>query len=411
MSSTLYIRLHREANVPGEACSWILRSRSGEAMRRGADRLERMPKASTVVGILSQDMVLTRTLRLPPGRRARTPAALANAIEPFLLSDPAANYVVALGDEDDGTTVVAAVTRSWLDSCVSAMRASMHAPTKILVESDLVPRTERGWTAICRADGGLLRTGTRHAETLDACAPGSIPEVLRLQLKGTAESARPHTLAVYADETLEADRDRWAADLGIDVVLRGPWDWALGTAPETGFRLSTCTDLMPHLAAGADSGRLTMRRWRLPLYLAIGSLVLQVGASVAWWMQRNAERSALEARIASAAMRALGPKEPIVDASVQTARALDQARRAAGEYATGDFVRLLAQATSLAQGTAMPQGTLKRLQYAPNTLTLEWENAPPATIERLASELKLQGLRTEVAQHGTRTALTAKIAQ
>lgn len=410
MSQTLYVRLHREADVPGERCAWILRARSGAELRRGHDPLERMPKAPTVVGVLSQDMVLTRTLRLPPGRRARTMAALASAIEPYLLSEPAANHLVALGDEADGTTAIAAVTRAWLDSCIGTLSASGHRPAKLIAESDLVPRPAQTWTAVCHEDGGLLCAGDRHTETLDACVPGSIPQALRLQVKQAAGATPPRTLIVFADDVIGLDPAHWTRELGIAIEPRGAWDWALATAPERGFRLAACTDLLPRTDVEPGGG-MSLRHWRVPLYLAAGTLLLHAGATLVWWSQRNAERIALNERIVAAFQRAVGPKEPLVDADIQTGRALDQAKHGAGEYTTGDFMSLLARVTSIAATAALPASALKRMQYAPNSLVMEWENVPAGSLERMLAELKTQGLRAELAQQGARSTLTLRSTQ
>lgn len=406
MSQTLYVRLHREANVPGERCDWILRARSGAELRRGRDPLDRMPKAPTNVGVLSQDMVFTRAVRLPPGRRARASTALASAIEPYLLSEPAANHVIALGDDATGTTAIAAVARAWLDSCVGALRASGHPPTKLIVESDLVPRAADAWTAICHTDGGLLCAGGRHAETLDACAPGAAPEVLRLRIQA-AGASQPRSLVVFADDGVGLDPKRWTQTLGMDIDPRGPWDWALATAPEHGFRIADCADLLPRVDAEPGGG-MSVRRWRVALYLAAGTLLLHTGATVVWWSQRNAERNALNDRIVTAFQHAVGPKEPLVDAGIQTGRALDQARRSAGEYATGDFMSLLARVTSLAVTAELSATALKSLQYAPDSLVLEWENVPGGSLERVVAELKAQGLRADVTRQGARSTLTLR---
>lgn len=404
MSPTLYIRLHREANVPGERCAWILRSRTGGELRRGEDVLDRIPRAGTVIGVLSHDMVLTRTLRLPPGRRARSPTALAGAIEPHLLSDPAANHIVALGDDTTGATVIAAVTRAWLDSCVAALSASGHAPHRLIVESDLVPRIGGAWTALCHADGGLLSTGVHHAELLDACAPGTVPEVLRLQLKATSGAAAPKRLVVFADAASGIDPGRWERELGIDIEPRGAWDWAQATG--AGVRPASCADLLPRGGAAADG--ISLARWCLPLRLAAATLLLHAGASIGWWWQNNAERAALDERIAAAFQRTVGPSEPLVDASVQAGRALTRARRNAGEYAESDFMPLLGRVTALSAAAALPANALKSVRYRPNELSLEWDGASHGAIERIAAELTVQGLRAEAALQGLRSVLTLR---
>lgn len=407
MRQTLYVRLHRDAAVPGERCDWVLRARSGEALRRGSDPLAQIPRAPSVVGILSQEMVLVRSVRLPPGRRARTPVALAAAIEPYLLSDPAANHVIALGDESDGTTVIAAVARAWLDACVAALAASGHAPERLAIESDLVGKAAGTWTAVCHADGGFLCTGRRHVETLDACAPGAVPQALRLLVSAAPPDSRPGTLAVHGHSGLGLDATHWARELGVAVEARGPWDWIEATALERGSPHNAMSDLLRRVASSGDAAP-PARRWRLPVALAAAALVLHVGATALWWAQRSAERTALNERIGAAFQRAVGPQVPLVDARIQTERALDRARRAAGEYADADFVPLLARVAALATTAGLPPGALRTLAYSPGSLVLEWENVPPAALERLAAELKAQALRVEVARQGARATLSVR---
>jgi len=393
MNTRLYVRLHREACVPGARCAWILRDSRGGELRRGESVLTALPAADTVVGVLAQDLVLVRAVVLPPGRRARTAAALASAIEPHVLSDPASNHVVVLREARDGSTVLAAMARNWLDACLASLGDARRPPAKLVLESSLVPRTLQCWVAVCRADGGFLCLPDEQAVTLDAAADGVLPEGLKWHLQSTVPAARPTLLRVHHGSQA-FDVAAWQAALGVDVERADAWDWADATATGAGYDPAQTVDLLAALRREQSAAEPRMPYWRTPLVLAALVLVVHVGATLTHYGLRAAERSRLRADIDAGFRQVAGPNEPLVDAVLQTQRTLAAARRAAGQYAPGDFMPLLAR---LAGETAnLPPAGLRSVQYSAGSLTATWNGVPAAALEKSAQQLRSHGLRVDV---------------
>lgn len=392
VSTRLFVRLHRDAHVPGARLPWVLRDNRGALLRRGEDKLSTLPAAGQLVGVLAQDQVAIRPVSLPPGRRARAPIALANAMEPFLLSEPAANHVLVLG-EHGSYTLLAAIARDWLAATLSALGQVKRPPARLIVESALLERAPGRWTAVCRADGGFLVTDDGQTIALDAAHDGGVPEGLRWA-RNAAESAAPALLRVYHDAATPIDRRAWQSALGMAVEDAGAWDWARATGAEAGFRPEAATDVLAELDRGHSATRPRLRRWRVPLVLAAAVLGVHVGASVIHWAMGSAERAALRAEMNAVFRKSVSASEPLVDPVLQTRRALGAAQRAAGQYAPDDFMTLLGRVAAESAGT--PPLALRAIHYAGGTLSLEWHDLPAASVERMAEQLRARGLRVEL---------------
>jgi len=407
MSTRLYVRFTRDANVPGARSAWVLRDSRGTLLRRGEDTFAALPSADQIIGVLAQDLVLIRAVPLPPGRRARTPAALANAMEPYLLTDPAANYVLLLEERAAGSALIAAIARKWLDAVLGECARARRSPARLIVESSLLERSRDRWIAVCRPDGGFLATPDGLAVALDRAPDDGIPEGLVWQARAaTAGAAQSQALRVHADPSLRVDTDRWQAALGMTVERAGPWDWTQAVGPETGFRLEAVPDFLSALGSNRSTTEARMRHWRLPLALAALALILHIGASAIHWGMRAAERAALRAEIDAVFRKSVSASEPLVDAVLQTRRALAAAQRASGQYAPDDFVPLLGRLA--AESANIAPHAMVTLQYGAGALTAEWRGVPAANVERMAEQLRARGMRVEITTAAPLTRVTLR---
>jgi type II secretion system protein L len=397
MSTRLFLRLERDSTLPGSRCEWILRDRQGTVMRRGRDVPSEVPRATSIIGVIDQSLVATRSVRLPPGRRARAPAALANAMEPYLLSDPTANRVMLLGTAADGDTVLAAVDRDWLDGCLRMLSQAERPLSSLLVESSLIERVPGVWTPVCRADGGFLCLDDARVIVLDATTGAEPPQGLRWELERLAPDAPKPRLRVHHEERFDAAR--WRDALGIEVEDGGRWNWADATHLDRRAPARRGADLLPQLQNGADKSAFGLEPWRLPAAIAASVLVVHVGATAIAWWQARAERERLRADIARHFVSLVGPNEPVVDAVLQSRRALGRAQRAAGQYASDDFVALLGRLSAATAVAAPPE--LLRLQYQSGVLSAEWRSTTKSdALESVARSLRNEGLQAELAARG-----------
>ncbi len=406
MKTRLFVRLHRDASVPASRCEWILRDSRGVELRRGEDTLSALPKAGETVAVIAHDLVVTRALSLPPGRRARTPIALANAMEPFLLSEPASNHVVMLGEAHDGTSVLAAISRAWLDPCLSAFAQAGHALAQLIIETSLLKPEAGTWIVVCLPEGGFLRLDDEQAFAVDATADGGIPEGVKWQMHAAAAKHPVSRLRVYHNGKL--DPDAWQSALGVPIVDAGRWDWARATSAEAGFSSKTARNILATVRREQFDAKSALRVWRTPALGAALILAVHVGASVIHWAHGARERSALQAEIRTLFRKAAPPSEPLVDALVQTYRALASAQRISGQYARDDFVTLLGRVANESAG--LPANAVRTIQYGSGTLSTELRGVPIARLERMAAQLRSQGLRVEISTAAALTRMTVRSA-
>lgn len=403
MSTRLYVRLDRDAPVPGHRCEWILRDARGAELQRGRSRLDALPRATGVVGVLAQDLVLVCAVELPPGRRARTPAALANAIEPYLLSDPRANHVVALGATADAKTLLAAIARTWLTASLAAFVQAGRPLAKLIVESTLIAPLAGTCVVVCRTDGGFLVGGDAQTLALDAAPAGEIPAGLASYLQ-SASAMR--TVRVHHDHAA-LPVAAWQATLDRTVVDAGRWDWAQATGPTAGVDVKSAPDILAAVHREAAVTGSVLGRWHMPLYLAGAIAVLHLGATAAQWVSGAAERTRLREQMHAQFRQSVSAAEPLVDPVLQTRRALAAAQRQAGQYAIEDFMSLLGR---LAQDSAgIAPASLRAVNYSAGVLTCEWHGAPAAAVERLAVQLRAKGMRADMATDAAAIRLTIRV--
>jgi type II secretion system protein L len=403
MSTRVYVRLDRDAAVPGKRCEWVLRDRRGAELKRGVGLLESLPRADAVIGVLAHDLVLIRAIELPPGRRARTPAALANAMEPYLLSDPATNHVVGLASLPNGKTLIAALARTWLNACLTAF-ANAHRPlVAMTIESSLIAVEPGSAVAVCHADGGFVVSANTEPMALDAAAEGDVPAGLASYLRDPSLRGIGSLRVYHPSSRLSADT--WERALGVSVTTLGAWDWRRATDPANGFNPKTVPDVLAALARESTDDVPVLRRFQVPVALAASIVVLHFSLTAVHWYMQRAERDRLRAEIETHFRQSVSSTEPLVDPLLQTERALVAAQRQAGLYAAQDFIALLSRLA--AESAGLPP--VRTLNYSESVLTCEWRAPDAAAVERVASQLRAKGFTAEITSGpaGARLALKA----
>ena len=402
MRTRLFVRLHRDAVLPGARCEWILRGSRGEEINRGIAPVDAMPRASELIGIIAHDLLVIRSVPLPPGRRARTSAALASAIEPFLLSDPASNYVAHLGDAGAGMSVLAAASRAWVDSCLQKFADARLSMSRLIGETSLLEQQDRVWVAVCIADGGFLRLDGELATGLDHTIDGQVPESIKARAR--QGSGQVQRLRIYhAQEHVVA---RWQDELQVPVEYAGRWDWAAATAGRRGASLRAAPDLLSAFRRGAESSRKLLRHWRTPAAIAACALLVHVLATIAQWSIGAAERAKLRSDIHASFREVVPAAEPLVDPVLQTRRALGSVRRGAGLYASNDLISMLGRFA--AASGALPPGSLQAIRFSAGTLDAELSAVPAAQLERLVDRLRSDGLHVETRASAAQVQLTMR---
>ena len=392
MSTRLFVRLERDTAVPGARSPWILRDARGQALGQGSDAPSALPKAGEIVGVIAHDAIVIRSVQLPPGRRARTAVALAAAMEPYLLSDARANYVLLLAEARNGSSVLAAVARGWIDACLAAFAAARCPIDRLVSETSLTGQSTDIGVAVCLPEGGFLRLDDEVAIGLDGAPGGDVPRSLIAQLEKSADR-RLERLRVYHDAAFAAER--WQQTLGVPVEAAGRWDWAAaaGSAP-----IHALPDLRGAIRRQNTDRRTSVRRFRIPAALAAGILLAHVTATVVHWALGARERALLNAQIRTVFRNAVSPSEPLLDAFVQTRRALGAAQRNVGQYAKSDLVYLLGRFA--AELGAAHAGRVRSLTFSTGALELELDAVPATRLERIVEQLRSHGIKAEIRTSG-----------
>lgn len=395
MAERLYIRLDRAAPSPGQACEWVLRSARGTMLGSGCDRLDRLPRSSALIAVAAQELALTQVVRLPPGRRARTRVALASALEPHLLSEPEANHIFELGDTADGRTVLGAMRRDWLSDCLQALARNGRKPSRMILEAALAPARPERWSVVRRPDGGFVATGDARIVALDAATGEAVPAGLRWLVREARASSTPVvTIQVYSAGTTPIDCRLWTHALELPVEDAGTWDWRQRTDPATGFDPMHAIDVLSGFESGAGEHRTARTPLRAGASLAALLLLAHVGATGIYWLRASAEHNRLQQDIWRQFQTRIAPSEPLVEPLLQARRALSRARHAAGQYGPDDLVPLLGELA--AASPSVPGPRMHDLQFSSGTLSVRFNGAPEATIERMLVALRERGLQAEM---------------
>ena len=403
MSARLFVRLERDAAVTGVSSPWILRDAHGNELDRGSAMPSTLPKASEIIGLIAHDGIVIRTVQLPPGRRARTPVALAAAMEPYLLSDARTNYILLLAEARDGNSVLAALARGWIDACLAAFAAAGRPIDRLVSETSLPARSRDVGVAVCLPQGGFLRLADEVAIGLDGTLNGNIPLSLSAQFECDA-GRRPERLRVYQDTPLATEH--WQQVLGLPIEAAGRWDWAAATNTTP---LHALPDLLGAIRRQGTDKKATVRRFRIPAALAAGILLAHMAATVVHWALGARERALLNAQVRAAFRNSVSPSEPLVDAVLQTRRALGVAQRNSGQYAKSDLTYLLGRFA--AELSAAPAGRVHSITFSTGALELELDAVPPARLERLLEQLRSHGIKAESRASGARLQLKLQAEQ
>jgi general secretion pathway protein L len=368
-------------------CEWALLDPVA-ATRRGESPLSELPRGAARVQMVipAAEVLLTR-VRLPKSVQGDPGAALAYALEDETLSEPEAIEVFRVGAAAEGQ-LVAVVARAALRRWMDALHAASLNDIEICGETLLLPLAAGEWSVAWNGLEGFVRTAHAEGAATDCGNADTPPLALRALIdEYRGRGAAPRAIALYASKPDERpDTAAWASALGVPVNFRGAWDWA--TAP----------------AASAVPLSVHRRQWRLPAarlrrfraaaWIAGIALLAHAGLMAADWALLAAEERSLRGRL-EARFRAVFPEAvAVVDPVLQMRRKVAEARHAAGETDSADFLPMMEKVAVGARELA--PGSVRAVSYESGLMTLEFANAAaPDAVEKLAQRLRQAGMRTE----------------
>ena len=400
------LRLYGSLTDHAQRCAWALVN-DDRAVVVGVGPLADLPRhAGRVQLVLPAAQVLLTRARLPPAARRNAGSLLAFAVEERTAGDPDANLVSWLGSAGDDD-VLAVVDKAGLARWRDALNDVGIDGYEVHCESLLLPWTPGEWSLAWNGDEGFVRHGALEGAATD-CGDHAMPPLsLRLMLDAAAATGEsPGAIALYttapyspgfnptglnatghdnAGPGMAPDLDAWSRELGITVRPAGPWDWR-AAPPEAGISLTQQRQRW-RMFAGL-SARLRPAAWILGAALAIHAVALVID-----WTSLAGEQRALRQQM-EARFRGVFPDAvAVADPALQMRRKLAQARHAAGQSDSGDFLPMIEQ---VAEATKeLPAGAVRTVSYEGGRLTIELSALDEASVQRIETRLRQSGLGVE----------------
>jgi general secretion pathway protein L len=353
----------------------------------GEGPLAELPRrAARVQLVLPAAQVLIVCASVPRAARRRAGSLLAFAVEEQTAGEPDANRVSWLGTAGD-RDVLAVVDHSVLRHWGEALDAAGIRGYEIHCETLLLPWTPGTWSLAWNGREGFVRKGEFEGAAIDCGDHAAPPLSLRLLLdEAAANNAAPRSIALYTTAPDAApDITEWARVLGITVHLAGHWDWRM--APADGG-IALAREHQHWRALAGLPARLRPAAWILGAALAI-----HAGALATDWTSLAHEQRILRQQMESRFRAVFPDAVAVVDPALQMRRKLTEARHAAGQPDSGDFLPMLDQLAPAMKN--LPAGGLRILSYESGRMTMELGATDEAGVNRIITEIQKAGLTVQ----------------
>ena len=378
---------------PGQEYAWATSPDGLELKAHGTAPAALLPKASSVVAMLSDADVAWHRITLPKAPSGRLREALIGVLEDRLLDEPETVHLALAPNSVAGQPAwVAAIDRRWLVAQIAALERAGHLVDRVVAASwpdhpptghfELAP----GGEAADEAGAGLVLNWS-HADGVIR-----LPVKSRLTRALLPAEAFPITRWTAAPAAIAAAQ-QWT---GAPVALMGSGQRALQAARST-LNLRQF-DLAPKQRGTRwlrdARQRLMSPGWR-PARIGLASLVVVqvIGLNLWAWQQRQAITEKRQALVAT--LQASFPQvRAVLDAPVQMQREVERLRAVAGRAGDGDLEPLL-QAASAAWPADRP--AVDSLRYEPGRLSLSAAGWTEFQIEQFRGQLQPAGWRVEAA--------------
>ena len=321
------------------------------------------------------------------GWARRAGAVLAYAVEDEIVGDPDANQVSWLGTAAD-TDVLAVADQQGLNAWHDALDAAGIRGYEVHCETLMLPWIAGEWSLAWNGREGFVRTSELEGTATDCGDPASPPLSLRLMLdEAKTRGAAPASIAVYATAPdAQPPKSRHGN-------ARSAWRCALPD-PGTGARRRPTPASAWRRSARA--GACPPARWhacvRRPGSWAQPSAVHALALVVDWTRLASEQRS-LRPHMVSRFRAAFPDAVAVADPALQMRRKLAEARHAAGQPDSGDFLPMIVNvAAALKQ---VPPGGLRVASYESGRMTLELAGVEDAGVRRIVARLLQAGLQVD----------------
>ena len=380
------LRIYCSLRDAPQRCQWALLGGRGEPIA-GEGPLAQLPqRAERVQLVLPAAAVLIARARLPQSARRRAGSVLAYAVEDEVVGDPESNQVSWLGSAGDAD-VLAVVDRQGLKTWHDALSAAGIRGYEVHCETLMLPRLEGEWSLAWSGHEGYVRTSQFEGTTTDCGDAASPPLSLRLMLEeAKTRGEAPASVAIYTTAADAAPEiEAWQRALGVALRLAGQWDWRAAPA-DAGVSLAQ-ERARWRLPAGTPA-RLRPAAWILGVALAVHALALVVD-----WTRLASEQRSLRTRMETRFRSAFPEALAVADPALQMRRKLAEARHAAGQPDSGDFLPMITQVASALK--QLPPGGLRLASYESGRMTLELAGVDDKALRRIVAQLLQSGLQVD----------------
>jgi general secretion pathway protein L len=424
--TTLIVQLPpRDPAIPPEEWSlselpFVLLDRKQKALRTGRAHVAMLPRANaTVLMIAARDLLLLQ-LALPPMKGRRLMQALPNVVEDLLIQDVHTGHIaIDRPVTADGRRIVAVIDHNWFGFVLNAFTETGHMRIKAVPITRCLPKPRDGSATVAgEPDAAAAAPAIEPAATpspLVAVILGAVMPTVPAAWADAAPYTATHVeLAIARGELGEGMALRPDAIAATLAALAGAASvelYRLSGTPGTTDTASTAglqAQPLPFetLARAALQcefdlcqfefaarplrlSRATLRRWRVPAWLAGATILVAIVAGNLDWLMLAWQHAAMSDRQVALLKSAFPKISVILDPPVQMTRELDRLRTAAGELAPDDFLSL---SNSLARSIApLAPGSIAQMIYKEHTLQVIF--APTANVDdNFAARLHANGL-------------------
>jgi general secretion pathway protein L len=382
-----------------QQCQWALVSEGREPVV-GQGPLAQLPqRAERVQLVLPAAEVLITRANLPHSAKRHAGSVLAFAVEEETLGDPEANQVSWLGSAADAD-VLAVADRQGLTAWHDALEAAGIGEYEVHCETLMLPVAAGEWSLAWDGREGFVRTGEIEGAATDCGDRETPPLSLRLMLdEAKARIEAPNAIVVYlsmtapdAESNAAPDPEAWQRKLGVALRVAGPWDWRRAP-PDAGVSLARERQrwrLLPD----------TLQRLRPAAWLVATALAVHALALIVDWTRLAGEQRSVRAQMESSFRAAFPDAVAVADPALQMRRKLSDARHAAGQPDSGDFLPMIEKVAAALK--EVPTGALRIAAYESGRITLELAAVEEASVRRIVERLLQTGMHVDTSPAGTR---------
>lgn len=382
------LRIRGSLDDSAQHCQWSLIGGDRAPVFGEGSPADLPRRVERVQLVLPAAQVLITRVRLPSGGKRQAGSLLAFAVEEQTAADPEANQVSSLGmaGEDD---VLAVLDQAGMSRWRDALALLGVSAYDLHCETLMLPWLPGEWSLAWNGREGFVRHGELEGAATDCGDRHTPPLSLRLLLEeAAAVHATPSAIALHADDADACpDLAAWSRELGIALRAAGTWNWRTA-AIDAGVPLAQVRQRW-HSFTGL-AARLRPAAWILGAALALHAIALVMD-----WTTLASEQRALRQQMESRFRAVFPDAVAVADPALQMRRKLAEARQAAGQTDSSDFLPMIEQVAQALK--PLPVGVVRVVSYESGRLTVELSAMDEASLRQLKTRLLQAGLSADLA--------------